>query len=191
MSEAPAPPEAPAEAKPAAAAPPAPADAKPAAPAPQAKPADKEEAADDSAKEAPSTVEAKVDPDAREEKLFEQKAILYRFDKDAGDWKERGLGFLKILKDPDTARCRILMRRAQTFRVCANHFILPGMTLKATGDRTVIWHATDFADGKTSTDVLSAKFKGPDVAAEFKAKFELARKQNEALGASGGEAADA
>jgi Ran-binding protein 1 len=152
--------------------------------------ADKDEAADDSAKEAPSTVEATVDPDASETKLFEQKAILYRFDKEAKDWKERGVGFMKILKNPENGRCRVLMRRAQTFRVCANHFILPGTTLKANGDKAVLWHATDFADGKESNEILSVKFKSPEIVQEFKTAFDSARAQNQALGATGGESAE-
>jgi Ran-binding protein 1 len=149
-----------------------------------------EDGTDDSAKEAPSTVESAIDPEANEEKLFNEKAILYRFDKGAKDWKERGIGFMRILKNPETGRCRVLMRRAQTFRVCANHFVLPQMTLKANGDRALIWHATDFADGKESQDVLSVKFKSPEIVANFRAAFEKAKEQNKALGATGGEAAD-
>jgi hypothetical protein len=169
--------------KPANAAPPV---GKPAAIAPP-KAAQKDDDVDDSAKEAPSTVEAKVDPDANETKLFEQKAVLYRFDKPANDWKERGIGFMKILKNPETGRCRVVMRRIQTFKVCANHFILPGMVLKSNGEKAVIWHATDFADGKESHEILSVKFKNAEIVSEFRAAFEAAQVQNQALGATGGE----
>jgi Ran-binding protein 1 len=168
---------------------PIPKPATPSAKPPEGKAAE-DDGADDSAKEAPSTVEAKVDPDAGEEKLFEDKAILYGFDSQGKDWKERGTGFMKILKNRQTARCRVLMRRAQTFRVCANHFILPGMTLKPSGDRALIWRAADFADGKETNDVLSVKFKSADIANRFKSAFEDGRAQNKALGAAGGQAAE-
>jgi hypothetical protein len=168
---------------------PSPAVAKPADPKPPDAP--KDDAADDSAKEAPSTIESKVDPDAGEEKLFDEKALLYRFDTKAKDWKERGAGFMKILKNPESGRCRILMRRAQTFRVCANHFILPEMTLRPNGEKALIWHAADFAEEKEIHETLCVKFKGPDVVQLFKTAFETARVQNKALGATGGEAADA
>jgi Ran-binding protein 1 len=98
---------------------------------------------------------------------------------------------MKILKNPETGRCRILMRRAQTFRVCANHFILPEMTLRPNGEKAVIWHAADFAEGKEIQETLCVKFKGPEVVQQFKTAFETARVQNKALGATGGEAADA
>ena len=45
-----------------------------------------------------------------EEKLFCHRAKLYRFDPDSKQWKERGLGELKILKHNITKRSRILMR---------------------------------------------------------------------------------
>jgi hypothetical protein len=149
-----------------------------------AKPAagDGDDAADDAAKEAPSAVET-VDPDASEEKMFGEKAILYRFDKAANDWKERGVGFMKILKHPETGRCRVLMRRHQTFRVCANHYVLPNMVLRPMGDKALLWHATDFADGNPSEDTLSVKFKSAEVVQSFKDAFEAAKAQNKALGA--------
>ncbi|KAH0785396.1 E3 SUMO-protein ligase RanBP2 [Histomonas meleagridis] len=136
-------------------------------------------AVDDSHKEAPSTVEQE-DPDAGEDKLFGDKAILYRFDSTSKEWKERGVGFIKILKSKETGRCRILMRRNQTFRVCANHYILPQMELKshAGNERALIWTATDFADGTESHDVLSVRFKTAEITQEFKKKFEEARQIN-------------
>jgi hypothetical protein len=64
---------------------PDPSRAKPTETSPPKPPSDKDEAVDDSAKEAPSTAESQVDPDANETKLFDERAILYRFDKEAKD----------------------------------------------------------------------------------------------------------
>jgi E3 SUMO-protein ligase RanBP2 len=43
--------------------------------------------------------------------LFESRAKLYRFT--ASEWKERGLGVIKILQHNVTGRIRVLMRREQ------------------------------------------------------------------------------
>ena len=140
-------------------------------------------AVDDSHKEAPSTAAEEKDADADEDKMFEEKAMLYRFDKVGSDWKERGSGVLKILKNKETQRCRILMRRNQTYKVCANHYILPHLELKPhTGsDRAMIWSAVDFADGTESHEVLSVKFRSAEVAQEFKKAFEEAKANNKKI----------
>lgn len=142
-----------------------------------------EECHDDFANEAPSYSELQTNPDRDEEELFQEKAILYRFDTASKEWKERGQGFMKILKNKDTNMCRILMRRNQTFRVCANHFILPHMEIKPNqgSDRAFIWYAVDFAEGVESHDTLSIRFKGPEEANKFKEAFENAKKTNKEI----------
>ncbi|EAX92306.1 RanBP1 domain containing protein [Trichomonas vaginalis G3] len=145
----------------------------------------KEEAVDDSHTEAPSSAAEQADPDSDEDALFNDRAMLYRFDKNNNEWKERGVGFMKILQNKETKMCRILMRRNQTFKVCANHFILPHMELKLNqgSDRAYMWNAVDFADGPDtpSHDVLSVKFRNAETANAFKKAFEEGRTQNAQL----------
>ena len=52
------------------------------------------------------------------------RAKLYRFETsgDENEWKERGVGEVKILKHGDKGTHRILMRRDKTFKICANHY---------------------------------------------------------------------
>ena len=50
------------------------------------------------------------------------RAKLFRFSKDSNEWKERGTGDLKFLKHKQTQKTRIVMRRDQTLKVCANHY---------------------------------------------------------------------
>lgn len=45
--------------------------------------------------------------------LFAQRAKLYVFDRSGQQWKERGLGDLKLLQNLKTFQIRIVMRREQ------------------------------------------------------------------------------
>lgn len=57
-----------------------------------------------------------------EESVFKMRAKLFRFDKDAGEWKERGTGDVKFLKHKESQKTRLVMRRDKTLKVCANHY---------------------------------------------------------------------
>ncbi|RXN21720.1 E3 SUMO- ligase 2-like isoform X2 [Labeo rohita] len=109
-----------------------------------------------------------------EKVLYSQRIKLFRFDPETSQWKERGVGNLKLLKNNQNGRLRILMRREQVLKVCANHWITTTMNLKplSGSDRAWMWLASDFSDGDAKTEQLAAKFKTPELAEEFKLKFE-------------------
>lgn len=109
-----------------------------------------------------------------EQVLYSQRVKLFRFDSTTGQWKERGVGLLKFLKNNTNGRLRVLMRREQVLKVCANHWITTTMNLKplAGSDKAWIWMANDFSDGDAKLEQLAAKFKSPELAEEFKEKFE-------------------
>ncbi|KAJ0070125.1 hypothetical protein NL108_002442, partial [Boleophthalmus pectinirostris] len=109
-----------------------------------------------------------------EELMYSQRVKLFRFDADSSQWKERGVGVLKFLKNSSNGRLRILMRREQVLKVCANHWITTTMNLKplAGSDKAWMWLANDFADGDAKLEQLAAKFKTVELAQEFKQKFE-------------------
>lgn len=50
-----------------------------------------------------------------------RKAKLYRFDKEGNQWKERGVGTVKLLKHNETSKVRLVMRQSKTLKICANH----------------------------------------------------------------------
>uniref|UniRef100_A0A8C4DG40 E3 SUMO-protein ligase RanBP2 n=1 Tax=Dicentrarchus labrax TaxID=13489 RepID=A0A8C4DG40_DICLA len=106
--------------------------------------------------------------------LYSQRVKLFRFDSNTSQWKERGVGVLKFLKNTSNGRLRVLMRREQVLKVCANHWITTTMNLKplAGSDKAWIWLANDFSDGDAKLEQLAAKFKSPELADEFKQKFE-------------------
>lgn len=51
----------------------------------------------------------------------DRKAKLYRFDKEGNQWKERGVGTVKLLKHKKTGKVRLVMRQNKTLKICANH----------------------------------------------------------------------
>ncbi|XP_067842272.1 E3 SUMO-protein ligase RanBP2 isoform X2 [Heptranchias perlo] len=106
--------------------------------------------------------------------LYSQRVKLFRFDTEISQWKERGVGNLKVLQNKANGRLRILMRREQVFKVCANHWITTTMNLKPLmgSDRAWMWLASDFSDGEAKPEQLAAKFKTPELAEDFKEKFE-------------------
>uniref|UniRef100_A0A4W5RYE3 E3 SUMO-protein ligase RanBP2 n=1 Tax=Hucho hucho TaxID=62062 RepID=A0A4W5RYE3_9TELE len=109
-----------------------------------------------------------------EQAFYSQRVKLFRFDGDISQWKERGVGVLKFLKNATNGRLRVLMRREQVLKVCANHWITTTMNLKplAGSDKAWMWLANDFSDGDARLEQLAAKFKTPELAEEFKLKFE-------------------
>ncbi|XP_053352928.1 RANBP2-like and GRIP domain-containing protein 5/6 isoform X1 [Clarias gariepinus] len=113
-----------------------------------------------------------------EECLYTIRVKLFRFDNDTNQWKERGVGNLKLLKNSQNGRLRVLMRREQVLKVCANHWITTTMNLKplSGSDRAWLWLANDFSDGDPKLEQLAAKFKTPELAEEFKQKFEECQK---------------
>ena len=54
----------------------------------------------------------------------------FRYDVDTKQWKERGVGDIKILKHAARKTYRVLLRREQIHKIACNHFITTDMDLK-------------------------------------------------------------
>lgn len=100
-----------------------------------------------------------------EEILFKERTKLFRWDREINQWKERGVGDIKILFHPVKHSYRILMRREQVFRVCANHTITQDMELKPmnTSNNALVWMATDYsgkveAPRSVQTRIITTQF---------------------------------
>lgn len=122
----------------------------------------------------PDEVEIKTGEE-NEQVLFEERAKLFRFvDK---EWKERGLGNIKILKNNNNNKCRIVMRREQIHKLCANHAITSEMEMKTTqNETTLIWGANDYTEEEMKLEKFLVRFKFVEQAKKFKEIFEYARK---------------
>lgn len=122
-----------------------------------------------------------------EEVFLKLRAKLFKFDKDAGEWQERGTGDVKILQHKTTQKFRLVMRRDKTLKVCANHYISPDMTLACNvgSDRSWVWNVTaDTSDEGTMAVTLAIRFGNSENANIFKGKFEEAQKINASLAPS-------
>ena len=110
--------------------------------------------------------------------MFSQRAKLFRFDSNSSQWKERGIGELKILKHHHTQKVKLIMRRDQILKLCCNHNLTADMSLKplATSEKTWTWFTSaDYTDEVVKPEKLAAKFKNVQIAAEFKEVFDRCR----------------
>lgn len=138
----------------------------------------------------PDKIEVKTGEEDEEE-VFCNRAKLFRFDAECREWKERGVGNVKILRHKITGKIRLLMRREQVLKICANHYISPEMTLtpNAGSDKSFVWHALDYADELPKPEQLAIRFKTPEEAMLFKSKFQEAQKSLKDSGPNGSEQA--
>jgi len=127
----------------------------------------------------------KVIREEGEEELFRMRAKLYRWAKETNEWKERGLGDIKILRHEESGRVRILMRRDQTFKICCNHYLDPNMELSDHNGNEKAWLWTAFNDlsddGMDLTvkeELFAIRFKTAERAQEFQERFNEGRELN-------------
>ncbi|KAJ1371872.1 Nuclear pore complex protein Nup98-Nup96 [Parelaphostrongylus tenuis] len=119
-----------------------------------------------------------VTGEENEKVLFEERCKLYRYADETNEWKERGTGVMKVLENTENKKCRVVMRREQVHKVCANHQLLPGMTIQAMPrqEKAMMWYCEDFSEEQKSHEKLSARFASVEVANKFKEIFESAVK---------------
>jgi E3 SUMO-protein ligase RanBP2 len=111
--------------------------------------------------------------------LFCERAKLYRFDSSTNEMKARGTGEIKILQHKTTNLCRVLMRREQVLKLCANHKITSQMELEPYqgSAHSYLWSATDYSDGEAKHEILCVKFKTDEQAKKFARIFNEAKNQ--------------
>ncbi|KAI8603881.1 RanBP1 domain-containing protein [Dissophora ornata] len=116
-----------------------------------------------------------------EEVLFKMRAKLFRFVKESNEWKERGTGDVRFMQHKESKKIRLLMRRDQTLKICANHYVTPEMTLTPNvgSDRSWVWNVTaDSSDDCAGPQTLAIRLANSDNAALFKEEFEKAQQIN-------------
>ncbi|XP_067615934.1 E3 SUMO-protein ligase RanBP2 [Eurosta solidaginis] len=102
--------------------------------------------------------------------LYEHRAKLLRFDKEAGEWKERGIGNMKLLQDKeDLNRVRLVMRREQIHKLCCNQRLYKNTVFKYAKNSTtaLTWAGQDFSENELATEMLTVRFKLPETCKQF------------------------
>ena len=109
-----------------------------------------------------------------EDILFCNSAKLYRFSSDSKTWEERGIGEIKLTYNKEQDTCRVITRRDQVHKLCANHAIVEFMELKPLkSERSWTWFTqADISDGEIKPEQFSVRFKTVEIAQEFKSIFE-------------------
>ncbi|KAG6789608.1 ran-binding protein 1 [Populus alba x Populus x berolinensis] len=129
-----------------------------------------------------------------EDAILDLKSKLYRFDKDGNQWKERGAGTVKFLKHKESGKVRLVMRQSKTLKICANHLVLPTMSVQehAGNEKSCVWHATDFADGELKDELFCIRFASIENCKTFMEMFqEVAESQKSEENKDATAAADA
>ncbi|KAI1722031.1 ranBP1 domain-containing protein [Ditylenchus destructor] len=119
----------------------------------------------------PELVEIKTGEE-NEITLLTARCKLFRFDKQTKEYKERGVGEIKLLDDQPNGKSRVVMRRDQTLKICANFPIFKSlkMTQKSGQPTVYTWACKDFSDPDFPDgvdEVFSARFKDAQIAVGF------------------------
>lgn len=119
--------------------------------------------------------------DEEEEEMVRLRCKLFRYHtaESPPEWKERGTGDIKILRNKTKkAQVRLLMRQDKTLKIRANHYITPYMELKPNcgSDRAFVWSVVaDFADEEPKQELFAARFANAENARLFRESFDEAR----------------
>ncbi len=82
-----------------------------------------------------------------ENTLFQDTCKLFEMiktgegEKVVTDWKERGIGVLKVNVQKDGSKARLIMRKENVLNVILNSLIYSGMKCNLRGDKTVLFNA--------------------------------------------------
>lgn len=98
-----------------------------------------------------------------EDVLFKARSKLFRLIN--GEWKERGLDDIKVLRNRETGLGRLVMRNNVTGKVCLNCWNFTG--IKSPRENWVQWGALDNSDETCESRVFNLKLKNKQLASEF------------------------
>ena len=124
-----------------------------------------------------------VTNEENEDVIFKMRAKLYRYAKETKEWKERGVGDAKLLKNKDTGMIRLLMRRDKILKLCLNQYVLPSVELKENPSSDAAWSwfcPCDYSDEEelVKDELFTIRFRTADDAKEFKKLYDEARENN-------------
>ena len=99
--------------------------------------------------------------------IFKERAKLFRF-RDS-QWKERGIGNAKLMRNNETKKIRFVMRQEKTYKACGNFLVTepPSCNLMpmGTNEKQFMWPCMDFTDPEKpegSLEKLAIRFNQVD-----------------------------
>ena len=111
-----------------------------------------------------------VTGEENEKVLFVNRAKLFRFTEN--EWKERGIGDIKILHHEQDNRYRLLMRRDQIHKVCLNAPIMPQFEFQAgrtnAAGTMISWGCVDFSEERSNPQIFALRFKSKEIVERFR-----------------------
>ncbi|KAK9885829.1 hypothetical protein WA026_013700 [Henosepilachna vigintioctopunctata] len=118
--------------------------------------------------EMPDAIEVSTGEE-EETPFFNERAKLFRYDTELKEWKERGVGQMKILHHPSNGTYRLLLRREQVHKLVLNQLITPTFELQpmTTCDKAWVWAGHNFVDGQSCLEKLAVRFKHEKTAKSF------------------------
>lgn len=104
--------------------------------------------------------------------LFEHRAKLLRYVKESKEWKERGIGTIKVMVNKDDPnKVRLLMRRDQVLKLCCNQMLTKDTKFnKMPNTETALsWFGHDYSENELQVEMLAIRFKTAEVCKQFHA----------------------
>lgn len=116
-----------------------------------------------------------------EDLIFKSRAKLFRWRNN--EWKERGIGDIKLLRNKDSKKVRFILRQDQTLKVVANFVVSSsGILCKLENhqgsEKVFFFTAYDNSDDKPDFEKFIIKLGNAELAGKFKEAFENAREFN-------------
>lgn len=102
--------------------------------------------------------------------VFEHRAKLLRFVKESKEWKDRGIGNMKVLvSKSDPNKVRLLMRREQVLKLCCNQMITKDTKFnKLPNSETALsWYGQDYSENELQLEMLAVRFKTAETCQRF------------------------
>lgn len=93
------------------------------------------------------------------------------------------MGQAKLLRHEGNRRIRFLFRQEKTLKIRGNHIVMPGTHVQEhTGsDKSMVWSCVDFSEEVQRMELFCIRFATPERAAQFKAAYESAAADMEAV----------
>uniref|UniRef100_A0A7S3W2E6 RanBD1 domain-containing protein n=1 Tax=Strombidinopsis acuminata TaxID=141414 RepID=A0A7S3W2E6_9SPIT len=116
-----------------------------------------------------------------EECIFKMRCKLFRFRDN--QWKERGIGNCKLLRNKAEKKIRFVMRQEKTLKPVGNFLLSESplcdlATMKNSADKAWFWSCNDCSEEEAAIEKLAVRFQNVENSTLFKDAFNAAKEFN-------------